>query len=66
MAQSRNVTAKSEPRRPGRPAVNAVPVNVRFPPAELAALDAWMIKERVMILTRAQAVRLLVAKGMGK
>ena len=26
----------------GRPRVNATPVNVRLPPAELDALDAWI------------------------
>jgi hypothetical protein len=43
----------------GRPRIDAIPVNVRFPPAELAALDRWISAFGVPI-SRPEAVRRLV------
>jgi metal-responsive CopG/Arc/MetJ family transcriptional regulator len=43
----------------GRPSVGATPVNVRFPPNELAELDAW-IKSRDDEPSRPEAVRRIV------
>jgi hypothetical protein len=46
---------KSSARKTGRPKVGATPVNVRFPPDELAALDGGLTPGE----TRPQAVRRL-------
>jgi hypothetical protein len=43
----------------GRPRVDATPVNTRFPPDELDALDVW-ISKRDEELSRPEAVRRLV------
>lgn len=56
--------AKPSKKKMGRPRVNAVPINVRFPPDEVAALDDWIAEEAQGLPTRAQAVRHLVAKGI--
>ncbi len=45
----------------GRPRVDATPVNVRFPPVELTALDGWIVKRKDDALSRPEAVRRLVA-----
>jgi hypothetical protein len=47
----------------GRPRVDAVPVNTRFPPEELDKLDGWIAKQKEP-LTRPQAVRRLVEIGL--
>lgn len=44
----------------GRPRIGATPVNVRFPPQELAALDRFM-SEHPDKVTRPNAVRIIVA-----
>lgn len=49
-------------RKVGRPKVGATPVNVRFPPNELAALDEW-VKAEPDKPTRAEAVRRIVRKS---
>jgi hypothetical protein len=43
----------------GRPRVDATPVNTRFPPDELEALDVWISKQDEE-LSRPEAVRRLV------
>jgi hypothetical protein len=48
----------------GRPPVGATPVNVRFPPDELEALDAW-IADHEDAPTRPEAIRQLIAKAVG-
>lgn len=51
-------------KRMGRPATGkGLGVQVRFPPAELADLDAW-IKQDGGLLTRPQAIRRLVAAAL--
>jgi hypothetical protein len=45
----------------GRPRVGATPVNVRLPPDDLAALDAW-IDRRKETLTRPEAIRQIIAR----
>lgn len=49
----------------GRPVVNSTFVGVRFPPNQLAELDAWISKQKEP-LTRPQAIRQLVAKALYK
>ena len=48
----------------GRPRVDAIPVNVRFPPDELAALDAHIANNPDPKPTRPEAIRRLVRKGL--
>lgn len=48
----------------GRPAVGATPVTVRVPPAELAALDAWIEVQDDPKPSRPEAMRRLVAKAI--
>lgn len=47
----------------GRPAVGATPVNVRFPPDELAQLDAWIARQDDKP-SRPEAVRRLVEAAL--
>lgn len=47
----------------GRPRIGATPVQVRMPPTDLAALDHW-IGKAVNPLTRPEAIRLLVKRGI--
>jgi hypothetical protein len=47
----------------GRPRIDAVPVNVRFPPAELADLDRW-IADFGAPITRPEAVRRLTERAL--
>jgi hypothetical protein len=44
----------------GRPRIDAVPVNTRFPPAEIARLDAWIKDQLAPKPTRPEAIRRLV------
>ncbi|PZT95556.1 MAG: hypothetical protein DI625_02125 [Sphingomonas sp.] len=53
----------SDARKIGRPKVGSTPVNVRFPPAELAKLDLW-IEKNPDITSRAEAVRRLVEHSL--
>ena len=48
----------------GRPRVDATPVNVRFPPDQLEALDRW-IDAHPHNLNRQEAVRLIVSEATG-
>ena len=50
-------------KRIGRPAVNAVPVLVRIPPAEIEPIDAWASKQKGPI-SRPEAIRRLVEIGL--
>jgi hypothetical protein len=43
----------------GRPRIDATPVNTRFPPEELEALDGWIAQQNE-VLSRPEAVRRLV------
>lgn len=47
----------------GRPRIDAMPVDTRFPPDELSELDAWIAKQKDLV-TRPEAVRRLVALGL--
>lgn len=51
-------------KRIGRPPVNAVPVMVRIPPAEIEPIDAWMAKQKEPDLSRPEAIRRLVRMGL--
>jgi hypothetical protein len=50
-------------KRIGRPPVNAVPVLVRVPPAELEPIDNWISKQKEPI-SRPEAIRRLVELGL--
>lgn len=52
-------TEKSSARKRGRPRIDAIPVNVRFPPEDLAALD-----EHRGETGRAEAVRKIVRERL--
>ena len=47
-------------KRIGRPPVNAVPVLVRIPPAEIEPIDAWILKQKEPP-SRPEAIRWLVS-----
>jgi hypothetical protein len=47
----------------GRPKVGAILIGVRVPPADVAALDAW-IKKHAAGLSRPKAIRRLVDIGL--
>jgi hypothetical protein len=47
-------------KRRGRPKVGAVQVQVRMPPVELAALDAWIKAQRTPRPTRPETIRKLL------
>lgn len=47
-------------RKYGRPRVDAVPVNVRLPPEQLAALDAWIAERPDPKPSRPEAIRYLL------
>lgn len=51
-------------RKAGRPPVNATPVTVRIPPDQLAAVDAWIAAQPEPKLTRPEAIRRLVERGL--
>ena len=50
-------------KRIGRPPVNAVPVLVRIPPAEIEPIDAWIAKQKPPP-SRPEAIRRLVEIGL--
>ena len=50
-------------KRIGRPPVNAVPVLVRIPPAEIEPIDAWIAKQKPEP-SRPEAIRRLVEIGL--
>jgi hypothetical protein len=61
MAKSIRVTKKSR----GRPATGkGTQVGERWHPSELAAIDAWIAASSDPTLTRAHAIRRLVALGL--
>jgi hypothetical protein len=50
-------------KRIGRPPVNAVPILVRMPPADLEPIDNWISKQKEA-LSRPEAIRRLVELGL--
>ncbi len=48
----------------GRPRVDATPVNVRMPPAELAPLDAWIADQPDPKPSRQEVLRLAFREWM--
>jgi hypothetical protein len=50
-------------KRIGRPPVNAVPVLVRIPPAEIEPIDLWISKQKPSP-SRPEAIRRLVEIGL--
>lgn len=63
MAKSIQVTTK---KKRGRPATTGrgTQVGERWHPAELAAIDAWIAASSDKTITRAHAIRRLVALGL--
>ena len=57
-------SAKKSKRGRGRPRVDAVPVNTRFPPDGLGALDAWIAGQPAPKPSRPEAVRRLVEQAL--
>lgn len=55
---------KSAKRGVGRPRLGAKPIFVKMPPADLAALDAWIKAQNDPKLTRPAALRRLAAIAM--
>ena len=53
-------------KRIGRPPVNAVPVMVRIPPAEIEPIDAWIKALPKPKPSRPEAIRRLVEIGLAK
>lgn len=60
-----SITKTRKSRGRGRPFVGATPVQVRMPPAELAALDAWIGRQKEP-MTRPEAIRRIVSDAMPK
>jgi hypothetical protein len=61
MASSRLSGTK---KRMGRPPVGSTSINVRLPPAELAALDAWIVKQDDPQPSRPEAIRRHLTRGL--
>jgi hypothetical protein len=61
MAKSISKTRKRRGR--GRPFIGAIPIQVRMPPPELAALDSWINKQDGTP-TRPEAIRRLVEMAL--
>ena len=63
MAKSNRVTSK---KKRGRPATTGTGTQIgeRWHPAELAAVDAWIAASADKAISRAHAVRRLVALGL--
>jgi len=59
----KSISSAKKSRR-GRPRVHATPVNTRFPPAELQALDAWITSQPAPRPSRPEAIRRLVEWAM--
>jgi hypothetical protein len=58
-------TITANGKRPvGRPKVGAILIGVRVPPADVAALDAWIKKRKEPELSRPEAIRRLVEIGL--
>jgi hypothetical protein len=53
-------------KRIGRPPVNAVPVLVRIPPAEMEPIDGWIKEQPKPKPSRPEAIRRLVELGLTK
>jgi hypothetical protein len=51
-------------KRIGRPPVNAVPVLVRIPPAEMEPIDGWIKEQPKPKPSRPEAIRRLVELGL--
>jgi hypothetical protein len=61
MSQSTDDIKKSSR---GRPRADTTPVMVRMATAELDAVDAWIAKQGAPFVTRPEAIRRLVEKGL--
>jgi hypothetical protein len=48
----------------GRPPVGSTSINVRLPPAELAALDTWIAKQQDPQPSRPEAIRHHLTRGL--
>ena len=48
----------------GRPPVNAAPVTVRIPPAQLAILDSWIAAQPTPKPSRPEAIRRLLTAAL--
>jgi len=48
----------------GRPRIDATQINLRLPPDQLAALDAWIVRQPDPEPTRPEAIRRLMQIGL--
>ncbi len=53
----KKATVSASGKRIGRPPVGSLNIGVRLPPAELAALDAWIAKQNDPQPSRPEAIR---------
>jgi hypothetical protein len=60
---SKSISDNRKKKPIGRPKVGAILIGVRVPPADVAALDAW-IKRNAPGLSRPEAIRRLVELGL--
>jgi hypothetical protein len=56
--------ASKPAKKVGRPRVDATPIMVKMPPAEVAALDGWIELQGDPALTRPAALRRLATLGL--
>jgi hypothetical protein len=60
---AKSIVSNIRKKRIGRPAVGAIPVLVRIPPAEMQLIDDW-ISDQKGFTSRPEAVRRLVEVGL--
>jgi len=60
----KSISSAKKRKGPGRPRVDATPVNTRFPPDELRALDVWIAIQPSPKPSRPEAVRRLVEQAL--
>jgi hypothetical protein len=53
-------------RRPGRPKIGAIQVQVRIPPAQMASIDEWIKAKPKPRPSRPEAIRRLVEMGLAR
>ena len=58
--------AETEKTKGGRPRVDATPVTVRLPPANLSDLDAYIAAQPEPRPSRPEAIRRLLAEALGR
>ena len=57
---------ETEKNKGGRPRVDATPITVRMPPADLSRLDDWILAQPEPRPSRPEAIRRLIEKALGE